>query len=210
MSRAFEQVIALQLERFGPEAARLKHIEIARAGLAAFMARQTAKPDVQIIVDGRPAASEDVVRPFGVISYRFIRIRPACLFALAEAQRMSPVGHDPGAGKFKASWFFLVDDQETAGEAIPNNARQVYLTNDQPYARKINVGSKGFERYAPPGICERVAALVRQRYGATVDAKIEFLTLGGGYRLKRPIRRGRQVQHDLTYPAVKITPKGLV
>lgn len=206
MGAAFERVIALNLERFGPEAARRKHIEIAREGLAAFMARQNAKPDVEIIVDGRPAASEQSVKPFGVITYRLLRMRPACLWAKQQAEALSPVGTDSHKGRYKASWFFLVDDKETPAEKLPNSGT-VILTNDQPYSRKINVGAKGFERYAPPGIVERVKVLVRQRYGKVVDVRADFITLAGGYRLSKPIQRGRHIQHELTYPALVISPK---
>jgi hypothetical protein len=203
MPSAFEQVIRLNLAKFSPEAAKQKHIEIARDALAAFMARQSVKPGVQIFTDGQPAANENSVKPFGIITYRFLRLREICAFAITQAQALSPVD----TGRYRKSWFFLVNQQEVALEAIPEDATQVILTNDQPYSRKINVGAKGFERYAPPGICEKVRVLVNAKYGALVDTKVDFITLVGGYQLMHPIKRGVVTQTELTYPATVMNAK---
>jgi hypothetical protein len=191
MARAFEQVIRLNLERFGEEAARQKHIEISKAALARVLAGQTVQPTIEYIIDGHPAANEDAVRPFGVITYRFLRLRQACAFAQAQAEALSPVL----TGRYRKSWFFLVKDQETALADIPEDADVVILTNDQPFSRKINVGAKGFERYVPPGICEKVRLLVRKQYGRTIDARVDYIT------------HGRHLEHELTYPSVILTPK---
>ena len=210
MGAAFERVIKLNLDRFSPEAARQKHIEIAKAALERFLGGETSRPGIEYIVDGHPAANEDAVQPFGVITYRIQRLRKACALALAQAQLLSPVGHDPPdphPGLYKKSWFFLVNGRETALADVPENADQVILTNDQPYSRKINVGFKGFERYVPPGICEKVRLLVRKEYGKIIDVRVDYITLAGGYRLVRPIKHGRHLEHELTYPSVILTPK---
>jgi len=187
MTAAFEKIISLNLAPFTPEAAKQKHIEIARAGLAAFLARQSVKPGVQIFVDGSPATSENAVKPFGVIQYRMLRFQEACLWAKAQAVALSPVGKGPRdkhPGLYKQSWFFLVDGHETPDDQISEHAREVILTNDQPYARKIHVGSKGFEAYVPPGIIEKVRQMLFRRYGKLIDVEIEFITLAGGYVIR--------------------------
>lgn len=214
MASAFETVIRVQLDRYGPEQAKQKHIAIARAGLAAFLAGQSARPDVRIEVDGHPASSEDQVQPFGVITYRFYRMREIVSFALDYARSVSPVD----SGRYRDAWFPLFAGAEIALADVPNSGT-IIVTNDQPYSRKINVGAKGFERYAPPGVVEKVRQAVRAKYGATVDANIEFITLDGGYVLKKGLRRihqGRRyggIRRDaqagtpITYPSLALTPR---
>lgn len=214
MPSAFETVIRLQLDRFSPEAARQKHIEIARAGLGAFLSRQSARPDVKIEVDGHAALSEDQVRPFGIIVYHFQRMREIVEFALDQARQLSPVL----SGAYRNAWFVMADGSEVSVADVPNSGT-VIVTNDQPYSRKINVGAKGFERYVPPGIVEKVRQQVIRKYGAVVDTNIEFITLDGGYVLKHGLRRihqGRRyggIRNDaqagsaLTYPSLSLTPK---
>jgi hypothetical protein len=207
---AFEEVIRLRMKEFSPEAARKHHIAIARQGLADFLARQDVKPDIALEVDGMPATSEESVKPFGIITYRIIRIKQVVLFALEEARRLSP----RRSGRYRDSWFALAGHKEIDVEALPPGV-PVTVTNDQPYSRKINVGADGFERYAPPGIVEKVTQLVKRRYGAIVDVRIDYLQLQGGYTLKRSQRRKgrRNFRSDalkgmaLTYPALTIRPK---
>lgn len=186
MASAFEQVIRLQLAKYSPEEAKRRHIAAARAGLAGFLAGQESRPGVAIETDGRPAASEDQVKPFGVITYRFIRMREIAGFALAQARELSPVR----SGAYRKAWFLTIDNQAVAPGAIPQGAAEVLLVNDRPYARKIHVGAHGFEKYVPPGIVEKVRQLVLKRYRLIVKANIEFVTLQGGYELRG--RRGRR------------------
>jgi len=209
---AFERVILLQLDKYGPEQARQKHIEIARRGLAQELARQQTQPQVSIEVDGHPASSEEEVRPFGVIVYRFTRMREIVAFAISEAQKISPVL----TGRYRNSWFALVDGVEAPVENIKAGAT-VTITNDQPYARKVHVGARGFEKYA--GIVEKVRQIVKARYGNIVDAEIQFITLQGGWVLQkglRKIHKGRRyggIRNDakagdeITYPSLLLTPK---
>lgn len=222
---AFEQVIRLQLDRFSPERAKAVHIEIARGGLAAFLARQAEKPSYRIEVDGRIASSEDAVRPFGVIVYRFLRLPQVAKYAITAAREMSPVE----SGEYRKSWFLLADEREVAETAVPQNVQRLILTNDVPYARKIQVRGARI-RGVSPGIVERVRQLVLRRYGTSVTANIEFITLRGGYVLAggAPARRAAQDRRSsafragrkylrarkdtakgwaLTYPALVMAPR---
>lgn len=202
MASAFETVIRLQLQKYSPAAAKAHHIATARAGLAAFMATQTARPMVSIETDGHSASSEEQVKPFGVITYRFSRLREIASFALREAERLSPVR----SGKYKRSWFVMMNGAEVGLDQIPASG-EIILTNDQPYSRKINVGAKGFTAYAPPGIVEKVRQLVLKRYRLIVSAEIQFITLSGGHVLKRNSGRRRSAGKQLTYPSLVLTSK---
>lgn len=219
MARAFESVIRLQLEKYGPEAAKRKHIEVARKGLSDFLRRQNPKPGYEIETDGRPATNEESVKPFGVITYRFRRMREIAEFCLAEARRLSPRGTKPKKGRrYADSWFVMVDGQPVEETAVPPDAKQMHVTNDQPYSRKINVGAKGFEKYVPPGIVEKVRQAAIKRFGSIATIEVDHLKLQGGYQLlKQGVRRRKngtiyarpdmKVGADLTYPAVSIRPK---
>lgn len=193
MAKAFEEVIRLQMARFSPAEARKKHIAIARDGKAEFMARQSVKPQVRLEVDRRPALSEEQVKPFGLIVYRFDRMREVVEFALSEARRISPVD----TGRYQAAWFAMVGNGEVSPEAIPQDV-PVTITNDQPYAWKIHAGTKGFEKYVPPGIVEKIRQLVLRKYRPIVTAEVIYINLTGrGKARRRPIR----------YPALVITPR---
>lgn len=229
MARAFESVIRLQLEKYGPEAAKRKHIEVARKGLADFLRRQTPKPGYEIETDNRPATNEESVKPFGVITYRFRRMREIAEFCLEEAIRLSPKGTKPKKGaRYADSWFVLVDGQPTPVDKVPPDAKQIHVTNDAPYSRKINVGSKGFEKYVPPGLVEKVRQLAIRRFGSIATVEVDYLQLGGGYTLLtnpkaaaakqnrkssafregRTHRRARVMKGQaMRYPAVSIRPK---
>lgn len=207
MASAFESVIRLQMARFSPEEARRRHIEIARKGIAEFLGRQETPPEVHLEVDHQAAASEDQVRPYGVITYRLSRRAEYLRFARSEAMRMSPVD----TGRYRDSWVVLADGQtdvttliemNTAGEVL-GVARYFVLTNYQPYSRRINLGLPGYERYAPPGVVERTKQTVLRRYRPLVDGRVEYLQLAGVPGAKpgkfRPI----------TYPSLILTPKFL-
>jgi hypothetical protein len=199
---AFERVIELQLARFGPDRAKALHIEIARRGLAEFLGSLQEKPEVEIIVDGHRVSSETAVRPFGVIVYHFLRMAEIGRYAIAQARQLSP----KESGRYQKSWFLLADNSEVSETAIPANVRELVLTNDQPYARKIQVRGARLAG-VPPGIVERIRQLVLRRYSGQVTANIQYLTLAGGYRLKRPRRRRGRLEHELTYPALVLTPR---
>jgi hypothetical protein len=200
---AFERVIELQLARFAPEQAKALHIEIARRVLGKFLAGQSEKPVVAIEVDGHAAASENQVQPFGIIAYRFLRLPAVGRFTIATAREISPVD----SGRYKKSWFLLADGAEVSETAVPANTRELVLSNDQPYARKIHVRGARLQG-VPPGIVERVRQLVLRRFGGQVDANIRFITLRGGYQLKGKRGRPRKRQsRALTYPALVITAR---
>lgn len=211
-----EQVVRLNLERYGPAAAKRRHIEIARAGLAAFLARQgDAAPAVELIVDGHAAASEEEVKPFGVIIYRFRRMRDVAMFALAEAVRLSPVR----SGRYRDAWFAISNGAEIDLSALAQNTRDLWITNDVPYARKIHMRGARLLN-VPPGIVERLRQTVLRKYGAIVEANIEFIHLEGAHVLstngqpskffpyKRKVYKRREVHGQaITYPALHISSK---
>lgn len=211
MRGAAEQIINLNLEKFSPEAARRKHIEIAKKGLEAFLSRQQDKPSYRLVVDGFAASSEENVKPFGVIQYVFLRMSLVGKFALITARDLSPVQ----SGKYKRSWILVADGELVSENSIPNNTKELVLVNNVPYARKIQVrGAR--KRNVPPGIVEKIKQLVLRQYRNTITAEMRYIELQNAYVLRKDYvqkrRNGRRRLHtkagaELTYPALIMTQK---
>lgn len=199
---AVERIFAPQLERYSPEAMRRAFIDVARNGIAAFVARN---PGITYTtqVNGLTVPSEEYIGlGRGTISYTIQRLPQVGRFALETAIDISPPGP---TGRYKQAWFLLADNVETNKNKIPGNVREIMLINDEPYARKLNVRGARLQGI-PPGIVERVRQLVLRRYGAFVTVDIEFHTLKGGYILKRSTRRHRAGE-EMTYPTIVIRSK---
>ncbi len=202
MPQTVRQFFDLQLKNYTPEGAKRIHIAIAKETISRFISRQQDKPSYVIETDGHRASSEDSVRPYGVIVYLIQRLSQAGSYAIKTAREMSPVE----SGRYRKSWFLLVDGVEVSENNIPENARELILTNDQPYSRKIERRGARLQG-VPPGIVERVRQAVLRQYKNSVDIDIRYITLATGYKLKKPLRRRGRAEHELTYPALAIRPK---
>ncbi len=211
MRGGFEQVINLNLKRFDPEVARQKHIEIAKKGLNAFLANQKTKPSYRIIVDESLAASENQVKPFGIITYVFLRMSQVGIFAIQTARDLSPVQ----SGRYRKSWMILIDGKLVSETLVPDDVKEIILVNNQPYARKIQVRGARIVG-VPPGIVEKIKQLVLRQFRNSIVASVGYIELRNAYVLKKDyiqIRRsGRRRLHtkagsELTYPALIMTPK---
>lgn len=204
-TRAFEQVINLAIAKVKPPEVQKLHARIARQGLAEHLAKLDARPNVRTIVDGRPGASEDSVRPYGVIRYEFDYLRDAALFALDWLRTKTP----EDSGDYRKAWFLLYQGKEVAPEALPASATEVTVTNDLPYSRMLAVGRRADGRpfslqNLPPGYMDLAHQAVRRRFGNSVTVGISFIRLQGGYILKnsyRDTRRDRAGQ-PVTYPSL--------
>lgn len=206
MASPFEIAINLHVQNMTGPAVKEFHVRTARRLLGEFMARQSAKPMVSLEVDRRPAQSETEVKPFGLIVYRFNRMREIVSFALRELERLSPVR----SGAYRRSWMIVslavasrvgrpgTTSKGPIGLDMLDGAHTVTIVNPLPYARKVHTGAKGFE--VPAGIIEKVRQLILKRYRRVAYAGIQFINLSPGYRLKKPPRSGQ----PLTYPALVI------
>lgn len=199
----WETVINLAIEGMNPPEIQRQHAAFARQKLAEHLAGVQSRPAVTVIVDGRRDASEDSVKPYGVIRYEFSYFREVAAEALAQAQEMSPVR----SGRYKRSWFVLADGVEVAPDAIPDKARSVMVVNDQPYHRKIHVGAMR-NLSVPPLIVERLRQVVQRRFGNLVQVGVRFILLEGGYILKgrnKSRRKDLRAGQPMTYPALELT-----
>jgi hypothetical protein len=205
---SYEQILAINLKRFEPAEAKKHHIRIAREVLNKFLGAQKEATEYKIFTDGVESASEESVKPFGVIRYNFLRMAMVGKYAIKTAQDLSPVQ----SGRYKRSWILVADGQLVNENNVPNNSKELILVNNPPYARKIHLRGARI-RGVPPGIVEKTRLIVRRRFGRITDLNIRFISLHGGYKLKNDYlqtrKSGRVRLHtkagtELTYPALVI------
>lgn len=208
---SFNIIVPLDFKDFTPEIARRRHIEIAREGLKDYLRRSRDKPNYQIIVDNVLASSEEQLKPFGKITYVFLRMSQIGKLAIQTARDLSPVE----SGRYKRSWILIADKQLVNENSIPENIDELILVNFQPYARKIHVRGARL-RGVPPGIVEKVRQIVLKRFRNNFVVNLEFMNLPNAYILRKDYiqkrRSGKTRLHtargnELTYPALVIHQK---
>jgi hypothetical protein len=177
------------------------HAQIARQ-LKAEAVAQSPGSKVSTIVDGRRDASEDQVKPFGVIVYRFAYWRDVATWAIGELQKLSPTD----SGIYRENWMVIVNGQEVGPSQIPQDATSIAITNREPYHRKIYVGAEGFQ--TRDHFIDKVAAEVRaSQFGNQVQASIAFIDIPDPYILRKSGgRKDRAAGQPLTYPALILKP----
>lgn len=226
---AFEQTIRILKQASSPEQFVKLHARYAKKVLAAHIAKIPDKPEVDTYVDGRKGAAEESVKFGGVIRYEFLRLGNVAHMALDLARQLSPVKE----GTYRDSWFLMVDGKHV--ERVPPGAREIILTNNQPYHRKLEMtvnsdgimGKGTFSR--PAGVCEKVRQRLFRQFGEnSFDAQITFIDLENAYILKgggkqrlylkdipkrgiragmpRPMKKDRAAGARMTYPALIIRP----
>lgn len=160
-------------EMLSPKARSTILAGAAREALAEADAQNQAvlgkKPPHTTTVDGSEGASEDQVRPDGVIVYEFAIIDDLFAWIVGQLQKASPVR----SGRFAHSFVLFADGNEIDPNGVIPPASEYAFLNTQPYARKIEAGRSPL---VPNGVFEAVAALARAKFGRQ-QAKISF-----GYR----------------------------
>lgn len=174
----------------------------ARAGRDKLIADGSAPPAYRTFVDEREGADENSVRPDGAIIYRFNLLAEAVIAALAFVITRSPAE----SGQFKRSWFVLVDRARHNGDLRDIAAgAEVMITNNQPYARKIEVGAMRMS--VPPKIVEQARQFILRKF-PVIRASKQFVYLDPGYTLRGRHSKRRGARKDtargqrLQYPAL--------
>jgi len=183
----------------------------ARASLSDAVDRGEGSPLYDKFVNGRAGIEEEAVDPPGPIVYLFRWWRDIIEFGLETLRDRSPVR----SGRYKDSWYCMVDDvRVTDYDSISAQAR-VVLTNDQPYSRKIDVGF--MDMSVPPHVVEDARKTMMRRFGNLVTIRAAMIHLPNGYVLRGVFRRGirqnsrRKLYKDtragalMTYPSLVLT-----
>lgn len=164
-------------------------------------------PPHRTIVDGREGASEDQVRPDGVIVYEFELISDALIWIGEQLELHSPVK----SGRYQKSHVLFADGEEVPhGADVPPAAEYVFA-NVQPYSRKLE---------KLDGIYEGVAAIASGRFGNQAKISFRYFSVPGGAvgayaetasakaLADRHSRRGNRASDWLTrQPAIMVQPR---
>jgi hypothetical protein len=152
-----------------------------------------------------------------VIVYTFGIVGRAAQYVFDYVTTRSPVR----TGRFQSSWIIVVDGNVWEGPTsmIPPRST-VWVTNTQPYARKIEVGHMrmNVDRH----ICENARTAANKAF-PSLTAGVAYLDIpdgaGGGYILKGVFRRGFREKartnlnkdvragEKMTYPSVTLTTR---
>lgn len=164
-------------EDLSPAAASAMLAQFARSALtdAEEQNRQAlgTEPPHETFVDGSANASEDAVRPDGVIVYQFMLVSEAIAWIDAQLIEKSPVK----SGQYQRSHMLFADGTETDPNGTLPEAQEFVFLNIQPYARKIE---RGESQAAPEGVYEGVAALASARFGNIARVSFTYRSPASG------------------------------
>jgi hypothetical protein len=193
-------------EDFSPAARSQALASIAREQLAAAQAQNKAAlgfvPDHATTVDGRAGASEDRVRPDGVIDYAFELLDDVLAWIAEQLRAVAPVR----TGRFLDSIELFADGVLVDAEGQIPAAKEYVFLSPLPYARKIEGvdGRPPISRQAPHGVFEATATLAAQRFGNQALIRFSFRTPLGTELLSG--KAGAASEHRV--PAITVTLRG--
>lgn len=202
--------LVLATQELSPEKINAALAQFARQSLRTVIADGSGTDRYDRYVNGVPGADESTVKAPGPILYRFQWWADLIPFALKTLIERSP----ERTGRYKSSWFVMVNGVRTADyENIPGGA-SVTIVNDQPYSRKIDTGFMVMR--VPPHVVEDSVKVVMQRFGNLVKARRTMIRLPNPYILKgvfkkgirkhsrTKLRRDTSAGAEMTYPAMII------
>lgn len=208
-----ERRFSLDLDGFTPAERSANLAAFAKQELASEIASGDAPPSYTRFVDGIRDAPEEAVRPDrGVILYAFAIFPEVARAALEYLRANSP----EASGAYRDSHFLLVNGAKIDDpDEIPSDADSFMVSNDQPYARKIEVGH--MQMTVPHLIYDHAHSAIQSLYGQVVKVDIAFVELQGGYVLKgrfsrgyragarQSLRKDAQAGTAMTYPTLIIS-----
>jgi hypothetical protein len=207
-ARVFARDLKVAGAGLEPEAIRALLVKTAKAGLAEVIASGEGAPRYTRIVNGTMGGSEESVVLPGPIIYRFSWLEDVAIYALAFLRERWNVQGPSKGGHYRDRHFLMVNGHPARPEDIPADA-EIVITNEQPYARKVQIGAKGF--LLPKGIYENCRQALYRQFGRDLlNIEVRFIPLQGGYVLRRypKGRRGKSLaSQDMTYPALVISMK---
>ena len=149
-------------------------------------------PPYKTIVDGRPGAAPEAVRPKGgVIVFEFELITDVLRWVLETLVARSPVV----SGRYRDSHTSFADGRPFALGTVVPQAAEYSVLNTVPYARKIEIGKtksgRAFVIQVPNKIYERTAREARARFGNIAKITFTYRGLAAG---------------QMTYPTIVVVP----
>lgn len=191
--------LELILKGYTEEEARQRLAAFAKTSVQEMISTGEGSPSYIRTVNGRFGVREEQVELPGPIVYQFNWLTDIAKYCISFLQARWPVIGPGRNGHYRDSYFVL----GSRGQITPDEAATEYtiwVTNDQPYSRKAQVGSKGF--LVPKGMYEDCSAAAKRRFRGLARIEVSFIQLEGGYVLKDPRRKKEAM---MTYPAIEIS-----
>lgn len=182
--QTFAKDLQLATAGIAPQNIARELAQFARDELARSIADGEGSPVYDRYVNGIKDAPESAVVPPGPIVYDFIWWQEIVEYALQYLVERSPVH----SGRYKQSWMVLADGSPIADVRDIPIASTVTIVNDQPYARKIDVGHMRMS--VPPFLIEDARQAVNRIFGNIITARRSLIDLPSAYTLKGYFRRG--------------------
>lgn len=215
----FRQTLKLQANGLVGDGFRKHHAAVARQALAEAQTAQRARFGQPLpfrrLVDHREGVSEDAVKLYGVIEYKFSLAADVAGEIYAMILQASPVGPSEG-GHYRDDHIILVNGRQVTDLRDVQAGDEIAITNLRPYARKIEGGARersrrrltnrraGLSVQAPNGVYEITAHAARQRFGNVAEIEFAYRAFAAGGKAISG-KRGN-VSGD-RYPTIIIRPR---
>lgn len=179
--------------------------------VAAKRARNGSEPQYTTAVNGRIGATEDSVKLPGPIVYIFDNETEIAAYLVDFLKQRAP----KDTGRFASRFRYIQNGSYVSAHQLKAGV-EFYVTNPEPYSRKIEVGHMRMS--VPHHVFEDARQAAQSRFGNTTKFRVHWLELANGYILKGHFRRGAgkhartKLRADtsagarMTYPAILVTP----
>jgi hypothetical protein len=192
---AVDRLESIVLDHLSGPAAQAALVQFARGNLAAAIASGEGSDQFETIVNGRRGAAESSVQMPGPIVYQFSWMPDVVASAFSFLrQRYTKRNPEPDTGGHYADSHFIMQNGKkiSIGEIV--DGVEVVISNDQPYSRKMQLGSTGY--LLGKGIYSEARQYLVKRWSNLVRVDMSFIQLAGGHVLES--------EKSLRYPALII------
>lgn len=150
-------------------------------------------------VDGRKGASEETVKPDGIIVYDYPRMNELIMVAMQTLFDLSPVL----SGDYRNAHTIYVGGDPVSNLADWDGSSEVVILNHVAYARKIELGKMRMRVPGTDHVYEQAEYILQQRYGNVARITFTYRGIAGGY-----ITKGKPAnQSDNRWPALVINAR---
>jgi len=129
------------------------------------------------IVDGQIGATEEVVKPAGIIVYQYPRLDQVVQFAMETLFDRSPVD----SGDYRNAHMIFIENSPARNLAELRSGDEITITNPMPYARKIEAGSMTMRVPGTDHVYQQARQIVAARWGNVAKIKFTYRALIGGH-----------------------------
>jgi hypothetical protein len=145
------------------------------------MATDPKPSTFQRFVDGHQGATEESVKPDGVIVYRYPRIEQVVQFAMEALFDLSPVL----SGEYRSAHEVFVDGKPSASLKGWQSGQEVVIANRMPYARKIEVGKMTMRVPGTDLVYQQARRKVMARWGNVARIEFTYRAILGGEQVNQ-------------------------